>query len=107
MGGFLNGLVTFERTNERRRARNAVEGWVANYNQTHPNAVFVGSCTDTTAFDEGDPDKGIGPGTYPALQCSYICSDYQGVADAMVAIATDVNANAFINILNLSTGSTA
>lgn len=98
MQGFLNGLVTFATQGDRNRAKNAIESWVTNFNATHPSAVFVGSTTTTTAVD---PDT---QQSERALSLAYTCTDYSGIEAAMVAIAQDVEANSFLNIINLSTG---
>lgn len=100
MGGFLNAVVTFASNGDRNRAKNAIDSWVTNFNTTHPSAVFVGSATNTTAVD---PDT---QQSERALVLAYTCTDYSGIEAAMVAIAQDVEANAFLNIVNLSTGLT-
>jgi hypothetical protein len=94
VSGFLNALVTFQTNGDRNRASNAVQNWITNWNSAHPGAVFIGNVANTTF-------QGL-----RALQVSYMCTDYSGIEAAQLAIQTDVNANAFLDIINLSTWQT-
>jgi hypothetical protein len=89
--GFLNALVTFANNGDRTRAANAIASWVSAWNAAHPNAVFIGSVTNTTF-------EGL-----RAAQVAYLCTDYSGIEAAQLAINNDVQANAFLDIVNLST----
>lgn len=105
MQGFLNALITFASNGDRNRASSAIQTWVTNYNAAHPSAVFVGQTTSTTYNYPADDENHPGVAAR-ALSVAYVCSDFQGVVDAMAAIATDVNANSYWDIVNLSTWET-
>jgi hypothetical protein len=100
MTSYLNGLVTFGTNGERNRAANAVQSWVANYNATHPAAAFIGQVANTTY--QYDIDDEAHPGVAArALSIVYSCTEYAGIQAAQQAIAQDVNANAYWDIVSM------
>jgi hypothetical protein len=85
---------------DRTRVRNAIQSWVATWNQDHPAALFSGTMTDVT----WDEDLAGVVTTWPALEVQYVCQDYSGIEAAERAIDANVNSNAFREIVSLSTG---
>lgn len=102
MSGALHALITFSSNGERNRAISALQTWVTNWNAAHPTELFSGSTTSTTYLYPADDEAHAGVNAR-ALIADYLCTNYSGIEDAQRAIAVDVNANAFWDIVNLST----
>ena len=100
MGGFFEGVVTFANNGDRTRFRNACDSYVSTWNSAHPTAQFTGTATNTTWVDQ-DTSANL-----RAVRLSYTNPSYDAVDEAQRVLYQDVNANAYLDIVSLSTGNT-
>lgn len=102
MAGRLEGLVTFATQGERTRAINAIQNWVAAWNDAHPEALFTGAATSTTFQYPADAEEHAGVNAR-AVAVDYTCTSYAGIEAAQQVIVQDVNANAYWDIIGMGT----
>lgn len=100
---YVRALVTFSSNGERNRARNAIQAWVADWNSANPGDPLTGTVTDTSYLYPPD-DEAHANVNARALLANYTANTYAPILQVHLAIQTDVNANAYWDIIGLSSG---